>query len=102
MPKLKMRVETHTFKKGQKLHLDSIYNIRHARHHHPHRNFLNETRRAHLNFPMKKATKVENDLINLCNHNVSSESKVFALRKHVEIAVAKAIAKERRVILSYR
>lgn len=27
MPKLKMRVETHTFKKGQKLHLDSIYNI---------------------------------------------------------------------------
>jgi hypothetical protein len=43
---------------------------------------------------VKKATQAENRLINLCNHNVSSDAKVTALRKHVARAVKLELAKQ--------
>jgi hypothetical protein len=43
---------------------------------------------------INKATKAENDLINLCNHNIASETKVLAIRKHVARAVRSALKKQ--------
>lgn len=52
---------------------------------------------------MKKATESENNLINLCNHNVSSDAKVLALRKHVKRAVDVALKKqEPRIVYTRR
>lgn len=43
---------------------------------------------------MKKATHAENRLINLCNHNISSDEKVLALRKYVNRQILAAMKKQ--------